>query len=245
MTHFFVENGVVGENRIEIAGGDFNHLKNVLRMREGEKVQVTADSGMVYTCEIGGFTASAALLDILSAEEGKTELKAEITLYQGLPKSDKLELIIQKAVELGAARIAPVLMHRSIVKPDPKKEENKRKRYQAISESAAKQSGRNRIPEVTRVMSFKEALEDAKENTDVLLIPYECADNMEETRAILSGIPKDARIGIFIGPEGGFERAEVEAVLSAGGKSITLGRRILRTETAGLMILSVLMFQLD
>lgn len=244
MTHFFVKNEQVNGDTAYITGGDFNHLKNVLRMRAGEKLQIADENSFVYTCEITGFSEDAAELQILNREEGGAELSAEITLFQGLPKSDKLELIIQKAVELGASRIVPVEMKRSIAKIDPKKEESKIKRFQAIAESAAKQSGRNRIPEVTKVMRLKDAVAFAKD-FDLVVVPYECAEDMNHSREIVKNLPRNGRIGIFIGPEGGFEVSEVEEIEAAGGKRMTLGRRILRTETAGLMLLSVLMFELD
>lgn len=210
----------------------------------GEAVSVSDEKGWVFACEIEAFQADSTILRIIVASEGKNELQAKITLYQGLPKSDKMELIIQKAVELGAVRIVPVEMKRTIVKVEPKKEASRNQRYQAIAESAAKQSGRDIIPEVSHLMTMKEAIADAKELQHIL-VPYECAMNMEETRALLASIQRTDSIGIFIGPEGGFEPSEVEAIEAAGGKRITLGRRILRTETAGLCILSALMMQLD
>ena len=205
---------------------------------------MTDEDGTSYRCEIGAFRDDSAELNILTREEGKNELSAKITLFQGLPKGDKTELIIQKAVELGAAEIVPVEMKRTIVKVDAKKEASRNARYQAIAESAAKQSGRNRIPEVKHLMSMKEAVAYAK-TFDLVLVPYEKAVNMAETREIIRNVPRDGSIAVFIGPEGGIEPSEIELLESIGGKAITLGKRILRTETAGLTILSVLMFELD
>ena len=172
------------------------------------------------------------------------ELSSKVYLFQGLPKADKMELIIQKAVELGVYEIVPVAAKRCVVKLDDKKAKKKIERWQQIAESAAKQAGRGVIPEVKDVLSFKEALKYAKD-LDVVLIPYELAEGMKETKQLISEIKPGQSVGIFIGPEGGFERAEVEQAMEAGAKPITLGRRILRTETAGLTILSVLMFQLE
>ena len=185
-----------------------------------------------------------AILHILEAEEAGYELPNQIYLFQGLPKGDKMELIIQKAVELGVYSIVPVEMKRCVVKLDEKKAQKKTVRWQQISESAAKQSKRMLIPEVKRVMTWKEALAFAKE-LDVLLVPYELAKGMKETREIISSIKSDQSIGIFIGPEGGFAQEEVQAAIEAGVKPITLGKRILRTETAGMTMLSILMFTLE
>ena len=170
--------------------------------------------------------------------------KNRIYLFQGLPKADKMELIIQKAVELGAYSVVPVSTRRCVVKLDNKKAEKKVSRWQQIAESAAKQSKRMLVPEVHSVMTFKEALVYAKE-LDVLLIPYELAKGMKETKELIRSIEPGKSIGVFIGPEGGFEEQEVADAMEAGAKPITLGHRILRTETAGLAVLSVLMFQLE
>ena len=171
-------------------------------------------------------------------------MKNRIYLFQGLPKADKMELIVQKAVELGAYSVVPVSTRRCVVKLDNKKAEKKVSRWQQIAESAAKQSKRMLVPEVHSVMTFKEALAYAKE-LDVLLIPYELAKGMKETKELIQAIEPGKSIGVFIGPEGGFEEQEVADAMEAGAKPITLGHRILRTETAGLAVLSVLMFQLE
>ena len=197
-----------------------------------------------YRCAIEAFSADEVLLHIIYAQEPDYELPSRIYLFQGLPKADKMELIIQKAVELGAYEIIPVETKRCVVKLDGKKAAKKVERWQQIAESAAKQSKRMLIPNVHQVLSFKEALKYA-ESMDIRLIPYELAKGMQETKEILAAIEQGQSIGIFIGPEGGFEEKEVEAAISEGAKPITLGKRILRTETAGLAILSVLMFQLE
>ena len=155
-----------------------------------------------------------------------------------------MDFIVQKCVELGAARIVPVSTRRTIVKLDAKKEESRRKRWAGISESAAKQSGRCVIPEITGVRSFREALEEAGK-LDVCLIPYERAEHMAHTREVFGSIAPGSSIGIFIGPEGGFEEEEVEYAIKAGAKAITLGRRILRTETAGMAVLAMLGYLLE
>ena len=243
MYQFFVDDCQIGKEYVTITGSDVNHIKNVLRMRPGEKIRVSSSSRDMF-CETAELTDDFVQADILDEEAPDTELPSQIYLFQGLPKGDRMEYIIQKSVELGVHEIIPVAMKYCVVKLDAKKAGNKVKRWQAISESAAKQSKRMLIPNVHQVLSFKEALKYA-ESMDIRLIPYELAKGMQETKEILAAIEQGQSIGIFIGPEGGFEEKEVEAAISKGAKPITLGKRILRTETAGLAILSVLMFQLE
>lgn len=253
MYHFFVEPHQVHADHIEILGGDVNHMKNVLRMKVGEEITISDGFGHEYLCEVQNLSEESVQAAILERKEVSVELASKLVLFQCLPKGDKMELIIQKAVELGASAIVPVASKRCVVKLDAKKEENKRKRWQAIAESAAKQSGRAIVPEVMPVVNFAQALKQA-ETLDVRLIPYECADEilggeqvsaMEKTRQLLATIRRGQSVGIFIGPEGGLEKQEVENAMTAGVQPVTLGKRILRTETAGLCILSVLMFQLE
>ena len=246
MQRFFVEPHQIDEaaHQIHIVGTDVNHMSNVLRMKQGEEVWISDGGKKEYRCAIEAFSADEVLLHIIYAQEPDYELSSRIYLFQGLPKADKMELIIQKAVELGAYEIIPVETKRCVVKLDGKKAAKKVERWQQIAESAAKQSKRMLIPNVHQVLSFKEALKYAESN-DIRLIPYELAKGMQETKEILAAIEQGQSIGIFIGPEGGFEEKEVEAAISEGAKPITLGKRILRTETAGLAILSVLMFQLE
>ena len=246
MQRFFVEPYQIEKeaHRIHINGTDVNHIKNVLRMKCGEDVWISDGGDKEYHCQIEELGEDEVLLHILYAQEPEYELPDKIYLFQGLPKADKMELIIQKAVELGAFSIIPVETKRCVVKLDVKKAAKKVVRWQQIAESAAKQSKRMLIPHVHEVISFKEALKYA-ESMDIRLIPYELAKGMQETKEILAAIEPGQSIGIFIGPEGGFEEKEVEAAIEGGAKAITLGRRILRTETAGLAILSALMFQLE
>ena len=213
-------------------------------MKCGEDVWISDGGDKEYHCQIEELGEDEVLLHILYAQEPEYELPNKLYLFQGLPKADKMELIIQKAVELGAFSIIPVETKRCVVKLDVKKAAKKVVRWQQIAESAAKQSKRMLIPHVHEVITFKEALKYA-ESMDIRLIPYELAKGMPETKEILAAIEPGQSIGIFIGPEGGFEEKEVKAAIEGGAKPITLGRRILRTETAGLAILSVLMFQLE
>lgn len=244
MYRFFVEPEACGGENIRITGEDRNHIKNVLRLKCGEQITVSNGCDREYICEIIAYTESEVLVRILDVLGSNAELPTEITLYQGFPKADKMELIIQKAVELGAVRIVPVMTKRTIVKLDEKKAAKRLERYNAIALSAAKQSKRGRIPMVERVMSFQEAVEDAKKS-DMNLIPYEDAKGLEHSKAVIHQVKGKKTLGIFIGPEGGFEEQEVEAVKAIGGECITLGHRILRTETAGMTLLSILMFELE
>ncbi len=244
MHHFFVTPKQVRENRIYIEGSDVNHIKNVLRMKIGEELQVSDGDNRKYLCRIESMSSDEVCVDIIEEKKVDTELPSKLYLFQGLPKSDKMELIVQKAVELGVYEIIPVSTKRAVVKLDEKKAAKKVERWNSISEGGAKQSGRNVIPGVTGVMNFQEALEYARQ-LDVVLIPYELAEGMDETRRIISRIQPGQSVGIFIGPEGGFETTEVEQALLKGVKAITLGKRILRTETAGLTTLSILMYHLE
>lgn len=246
MQRFFVEPHQIDEeaHQIHITGSDVNHISNVLRMKMGEELWISDGSKYEYRCTIESFEPDEVLLHIVYSQEPEYELPCRIYLFQGLPKADKMEFIIQKAVELGAYEIIPVETKRCVVKLDGRKSAKKTARWQQIAESAAKQSKRMLISNVHEVLTFREALKYA-ESMDVRLIPYELARGMQETKEILAGIEPGQSVGIFIGPEGGFEEKEIEAAIEGGAKPITLGRRILRTETAGLAILSVLMFQLE
>lgn len=244
MSHFFVNSSQVSGSVLTIVGDDVNHMKNVLRMREGEHFSAADENGMCYECAVETLEKHQVTANILEKKEGVTELSSKIYLFQGLPKSDKMELIIQKAVELGAYQIIPVATKRAIVKLDAKKEASKLKRWQAIAEGAAKQSGRMIIPQISEVKTYGEALQMAKE-LDVNVIPYECARGMEGTREIFGSIKPGMSVGIFIGPEGGWEESEVEKAKELNIHPVTLGRRILRTETAGLTTLSILMYLLE
>lgn len=246
MYRFFVQQDQVDmENKvIHITGSDVNHIKNVLRMRIGEEILVSAGENQEYNCEIAGMDSEEVLAEVRYVQEVGMELPSKIYLFQGLPKSDKMELIIQKAVELGVYEIIPVETKRAVVKLDAKKEAAKIKRWQGISESAAKQSKRMIIPQIHSVMKFAQAVEYAKE-LDIRLIPYELAEDMAHTREVMNRIEPGQSIGIFIGPEGGFAPEEIEMALEHQVEPITLGKRILRTETAGMTVLSILMFMLE
>jgi 16S rRNA (uracil1498-N3)-methyltransferase len=245
MNRFFVDaSGQKFDKNICITGEDVNHIKNVLRLRVGDDILIGDGCGRDYHCTIASFEDGCVVADIKDITDNFSELQTRVTLFQGYPKSDKLELIIQKMVELGVYRIVPVMTARTVVKLDEKKAGRKTERYNLIAKSAAKQSGRGIIPEVTLPVSFTQAVEMAKE-LDANIIPYEEAKGMSHSRDVIAHMRDKKSLGIFIGPEGGFAESEVEQVLEIGGEAITLGHRILRTETAGLATMSILMFSLD
>lgn len=246
MYQFFVETEQVHEDRIVIMGSDVNHIGNVLRMKPGEKIRISESAGKSYFCHIDEITVDEVWAKIDEEDEINTELDNKVYLFQGLPKQDKMELIIQKAVELGVSEIIPVAMKNCVMKLDDKKAAKKIARWQAISESAAKQSKRTYIPTVNQPMPWKLAFEKAKE-LDIVLVPYENERGMAATRELISSIKKGQTIGIMIGPEGGFADSEIDMVREGEDNMtpISLGRRILRTETAGLATLSMLVYQLD
>lgn len=245
MNRFFVDDpGAFSDRSVVITGEDVNHVKNVLRLKENDELIVSDGRGRDYHCRISGITNEEVVADIRDICDNFSELSTEITLFQGFPKGDKMELIIQKTVELGVTRIVPVMTKRTVVKLDDKKAKKKTERYNMIAESAAKQSGRGMIPEVTMPVSFAEAVSMA-EKLDMNIIPYEEAEGVEYSRNIIKSIKGKKSLGIFIGPEGGFAREEVEKALDAGASAITLGHRILRTETAGMAVISIIMFELE
>lgn len=245
MYQFFVEEGQINKDRIVIVGDDVNHIKNVLRMKVGEEIAVSNGvDGKEYRCEIVSLEKDEVICKLRFIKEDGVELPAKVYLFQGLPKADKMELIIQKAVELGVYSVIPVATKRSIVKLDDKKAASKRIRWQGISEAAAKQSKRKIIPEIGEVVSFKEAIKLTKD-MEIKLIPYELAEDMGKTKEIIQGIEPGQSVAIFIGPEGGFDESEIEFARQEGVEAITLGKRILRTETAGMTVLAWLMYQLE
>lgn len=262
MFRFFVAPEQITGDQVIVTGEDVNHMKNVLRMRPGEKVRISNGSDEDYYCSIEELKEGQVLLHIDSKEASSVELPVQIYLFQGLPKSDKMDRIVQKAVELGACAVVPVAMKRSIVKLDQKKAAAKVKRWNSIAESAAKQSGRLVIPTVQMPVTFAQAVEQAAE-LEWKLLPYENEEGMEGVRCLLGELAEQVRqqnretteeeissksplrVGIFIGPEGGFDPNEVQLAEREGWKKISLGRRILRTETAGMALLSVLVYLLE
>lgn len=245
MYRFFCEKSQIADGKVSITGEDVRHIRNVLRMRPGEIILVSCGDEWEYTCRITSLSEEEVCAEITDAQKPGKELPSRITLFQCLPKGDKMETVIQKAVELGAAEIVPVASKRCVVKLDAKKAAARVSRWNAIAESAAKQAKRMIIPEVHEILSFREALQYAQIPDSVLLIPYENAEGMQKTRTLLSAIAPGRPVAVLIGPEGGFDEAEVEEAERAGFQTITLGKRILRTETAGMTVLSILMYLLE
>lgn len=244
MYRFFVDKEKTTGDTIVIDGGDYNHIKNVLRMKIGDDILISDKEEREYQCTITEFTKDTVVTKIVDVFATESELNTKIYLFQGLPKADKMELIIQKAVELGVYEIIPVNTKRTVVKLDAKKEEKKIERWNAIANSAAKQSKRQIIPKVSKVLALEKALELASE-LEMVMVPYENAKGMSHAKATIKEATGKKSIGIFIGPEGGFEENEIRKAMETGAIPISLGKRILRTETAGMAILSILMFEME
>lgn len=251
MYHFFVEPSQISDKRVTIVGNDVNHIKNVIRLKVGDEISISNGiDGRDYRCGIAEINDDEVICELRFIKEDGVELPAKVYLFQGLPKGDKMEFIIQKMVELGVYEIIPVAMKRCVVKLDDKKAKSKIARWQGIAEAAAKQSKRAVVPQITDVMSFKEALAYAKD-MDVKLVPYEMentlstASGMAGTRAVIEALQPKQSIAVFIGPEGGFEEQEIEEAIALGMQPITLGKRILRTETAGMTVMAWVMFRLE
>lgn len=247
MYQFFVEPGQINmaDKSVVILGGDVNHIRNVLRMRVGEEFDVSnGQDGRVYRCAVAAFEEDRVLCELRFIKEDNVELPSRVYLFQALPKADKMEFIIQKAVELGVYQVIPVEARRCIVKLDDRKAASKLARWQGIAEAAAKQSRRAAVPEIKQVVSFEEAV-DCAARMPVRLIPYELAEGMGRTRDLFEALRPGEDIAVFIGPEGGFDPAEVKLAAEKGIEPITLGRRILRTETAGMTVLSWIVYQLE
>lgn len=246
MPRFYVDPSRIGGAEIILGDGEYNHIKNVLRKQVGDTLLICDGEGMEYSCEVAQFRDGEVVLTILERRAGNTELPVKISLFQGLPKKDKLEFIIEKSVELGAYSVVPVACSRSVAKlEDEKKEAKKLTRWNAIAEAAAKQSGRGIVPKVEGLLSFRKAIQYAKENYDVILIPYENAEGMRYTEQVISELREGISVAVFIGPEGGFSPEEITLAMESDAKIISLGRRILRTETAGLTVLSYLMLRAE
>lgn len=249
MPRFFVKNEQIKEKTIEIIGEDIKHIKNVLRKQKGDNIEIcNQDTKRSYICEIEKIEDKSILTKIIE-ELQSNDNKIEVDIYQGLPKADKMELIIQKSVELGVNSIIPVAMKRCVVKITSKDEIKKITRWQKIAESAAKQSGRNTIPEIKHIVNVEEiaklisqydsvivAYENEKENT----IKHELLHLKENI-----GANEKIKIAVVIGPEGGLEEKDVEILKQNGAKIVTLGNRILRTETVALNVLSIIMYELE
>ena len=247
MPRFFVKTEQINENEIIIIGEDVNHIKNVLRKKIGDKLEVcNQETGTTFECEIAEINEAEIKNHIIS-ENKMTNSKILVDIFQGLPKAEKMELIIQKSVELGVNAIIPVKMQRCVVKLDIKSENKKIERWQKISESAAKQSGRNSIPQIHKIIKIEE-ISKLKKEYDIIIICYENEKEnniKKEIQKLKQNKKQEIRIAIVIGPEGGLEENEVKYLQKEGTKIVTLGNRILRTETVALNILSIIMYEFE
>ena len=270
MHRFYVDGCSASDKSIRITGEDVNHILNVLRLGVNDEIVVSDGSSRDFECRIAEINTQGEgyiVANIVDMHDNNAELPADIYLFQGVPKGDKMETIIQKCVELGVYSVIPVMMERTIVKLDDKKKDKKIARYNLISESASKQSRRGILPKVMDYMTMDEAISFAESQMDVILFPYEFAEGMDASRKVINELVDDIvadyqkcdvvsgdmassnmekkSIGIFIGPEGGFADSEARALEDIGAKTISLGHRILRTETAGMTVMSILSFLLD
>ena len=243
MFNFFAHESSRTGDSFLITGPDYNHIRNVLRMKEGDRFLVSC-AGASHLCELASADGCTVTARIVEENCRSTELPISILLFQGLPKGDKMELIVQKCVELGVSQIIPVEMSRCVMKLDDKRKQNRVARWQAIAESAAKQSKRNLIPQIGEVLPYKQAVARAAE-LDLILLPYEDARGMAATRDALNAIRPGSTVGIFIGPEGGFDPKEVALAEEAGARTVSLGKRILRTETAAVTAVGMCMLHAE
>lgn len=239
MHRFFVEKEQIEENKIEILGTDVKHIKDVIRLREGEKIEVVSD-GNVYISRIESFSKKQISLKILDGFTGENEPDTEIFLYQGLAKGSKMDLILQKCTELGVKKFYPLMTHRSVVKiKDERKEQSKINRWSQIVDEAAKQSKRDILPRVENIIDFPDMIELLKKEENII-VPYEKALG----KGLGKGLKdiKSNRVHLIIGPEGGFEEWEIEKLKEIGGNIVSLGPRILRTETAGIVAAAIILY---
>lgn len=241
MPKFFVESDKVQNNRIIIDTEDVQHIKRVLRLNIGDIITVSDSKSTDYECEITEIEKETVVCNIVNEQANDTESNIKITVFQALPKGSKMEYIIQKNTELGAVRFVPVSLSRCVVKLENKESDKKVQRWQKISDEAAKQSGRGILPEVSAVCDLKIAVNDMKQS-DLYFVPYESED-----KHTLKSLLKDSNaktISFLIGPEGGFSPEEISYITNEGVPLITLGKRILRTETASLAVTSMLMYEI-
>ncbi len=242
MHRFFVDSKNIGEETIEIDGEDVKHIANALRLEVGDEIEVCDKLSMDYRCKIQEISKENIICEILETYKSRGESEIEVVLFQGLPKSTKMELIVQKCTELGIKKIVPLMTTRCVAKlNDRKKEDKKIERWAKISEEAAKQSKRGIIPEISNAMSFKQALEHLK-SEDMVIVPYESEEDIE-LKSVLKNC-KSSKINIVIGPEGGFDESEIEDLKKINAHIVTLGPRILRTETAGFTTTALILYEL-
>jgi 16S rRNA (uracil1498-N3)-methyltransferase len=242
MHRFFVDKENISENYITMTGEDVKHIKNVLRAKIGDKLSICDGDETDYVAKVEEIEKDEVVLSIIETFSSKGEPPITLKIYQGLPKADKMELIVQKCTELGVSEIVPIITNRAVVKlSDQKKTEKKLERWSKIAYEAAKQSKRGRVPKVNKLLSLKEAVREIDKEELVLLL-YE-AENQNSLKPLLKEF-SGKNISVFIGPEGGFDETEVDLLREADVNIVSLGNRILRTETAGLAVCSIVMYEL-
>ena len=246
MPKFFINTNQIIENNIKLIGEDVKHIANVLRKQIGEEINICdIDTSDNFLCKITTINKENIECEIIKKIESETEPNTEITIFQGLPKAEKMELIIQKCTEIGVKTFVPVNMERCVVKLDSKSETKKIERWQKIAETAAKQSGRDIIPKVENLINLKKVC-NLIEKYDIVLLAYENEEEhtLKDTLYKIKG-KNNLKIGIIIGPEGGIDENEVKQLENSGAKKITLGKRILRTETVGISVSSIIIYELE
>ncbi|MBR3882826.1 MAG: 16S rRNA (uracil(1498)-N(3))-methyltransferase [Clostridia bacterium] len=247
MRKFFVNSNQINDNQIIIVGEDVNHIKNVLRLAIGEKIKICdKDLSKNYVSTIDEVTNQEVRCTIVEEVEGEAEGNVELHIYQGLPKADKMELILQKGTELGVTRFIPVALKRCIVKLDGKDALKKIDRWQKITEVASKQSGRDIVPEVANIATINDICCSIKD-FDLVMLAYELEENnyIKSELLKIKGTKENYKIAIVIGPEGGIDEGEAIKLKEAGAKVVSLGKRILRTETVALQVSSIVMYELE
>lgn len=240
MHRFFIDDNQIVDDKIYIKGNDVKHIKDVLRLRVNDIIEVSCN-GITYTCELEEISKDMVITKIKHSKVGENESSVEIVLYQGLSKGNKMEIIFQKGTEIGIRHFYPVATHRSVVKiKDIKKEQSKVERWNLIVEEAAKQSKRDNVPVVNGIINFDEMIELLKDEVNII-VPYED----EKVITIREGLDniEEGKINIIIGPEGGFEPIEIQRLKEINSKVVTLGPRILRTETAGLVTSTIVLYE--
>lgn len=243
MQKFFVNENQINNEHIAITNNDFNHIKNVLRYETGKKLEISVkENSISYFCEIVEINKDNVICKIIEQIQDSNESNIHITVYQGLPKSDKMELIIQKCTELGVKEFTPVEMNRCVVKLKENDKQKKVERWNKIAEVAAKQCGRDVVPKVNNVINVKQLINEIS-NYDLFIVAYENENQKYLKEIIKINNLNNSKIGIVIGPEGGFEEKEVIELKNAGANIISLGKRILRTETVALVLTSILMYE--
>jgi 16S rRNA (uracil1498-N3)-methyltransferase len=243
MHRFFIKQDDITNDKIMIENEDVQHISKVLRLKEGENIILCDQKGTDYNVVIESISKQIVKTTIISKEPSKGEPTIDVVLYQGIPKSTKMDLIIQKCTEMGITRVVPVFTNRTIVKLESEKDEAKKvARWTKIAEEAAKQSARGIVPHIEMPMNLEKALMDSRK-LDITLIPYELERDMSVKAALQGKIAKS--VGFFVGPEGGFDTSEIDRAKQNNVTPVTLGSRIMRTETAGFAMLTCIMYEYD